>query len=546
MASAISFQGLSTNLPTDQLVAAIINQQSQPMVRMQTQQATNKTKTAALQTLSADLTSLNASLDSLSSGGFAGNTVTSTDSAGTYVSATASNASAGQYDIAVKSLATRARLVLPTALQPSSAVGVGDYTITDMAGKSVKVTITDGNNSLAGLAAAINNAKDSDGNASDVGAAVIQTGADGSSQLVLSAKSTGTGAAGAATFTLQPPAAGSALDPGKAGSFTSSTAANSDFILNGVELHRASNTVTDAVDGVTFNLNQAQTDLTRTTTLTVAQDKGAASKAVQDVVDKFNQFYNDYKKNATFTQNADGTYTTGVFNMDMSVRTMVNQVSTAIMGVPTGISATAAFTTPAAIGLKTNQDGTLSLDSTALSTALDQDPTAVANLFKNSGSSSSPLLSFVSSTGKTTTSPINFNVTSQNGVLTGTFTSRKADGTTETNTLSSTDGYFYGLTGTALDGLAVQASAGATGTLQVATGISQAVQTLNNQLTDSNPGDIGGLISDLTASNYNLQLQINQQQDYLDRSKASLQKIYSTLETTVGQLQAAGQSLSGM
>jgi flagellar hook-associated protein 2 len=313
-----------------------------------------------------------------------------------------------------------------------------------------------------------------------------------------------------------------------------------------VELHRASNTVTDAVDGVTFNLNQAQTDLTRTTTLTVAQDKGAASKAVQDVVDKFNQFYNDYKKNATFTQNADGTYTTGVFNMDMSVRTMVNQVSTAIMGVPTGISATAAFTTPAAIGLKTNQDGTLSLDSTALSTALDQDPTAVANLFKNSGSSSSPLLSFVSSTGKTTTSPINFNVTSQNGVLTGTFTSRKADGTTETNTLSSTDGYFYGLTGTALDGLAVQASAGATGTLQVATGISQAVQTLNNQLTDSNPGDIGGLISDLTASNYNLQLQINQQQDYLDRSKASLQKIYSTLETTVGQLQAAGQSLSGM
>jgi flagellar hook-associated protein 2 len=546
MASAISFQGLSTNLPTDSLIAAIINQQSQPMVRMQTQQSTNKTKTAALQTLSADLTSLNASLDTLTLGGFTGNTVTSTDSAGTYVTASASGAAAGQYDVTVKSLATRARLVLPTALQPNSPVGIGDYTLTDMAGKKVTVTLTANNNSLAGLAAAINNAKDSDGNAADVGAAVIQTGADGSSQLVLSAKNTGTGSAGASTFTLQPPAAGSALDPGNTGSFTSSAAANSDFILNGVELHRASNTVTDAVDGVTFNLNQAQTDLTKSTTLTVAQDKSAVTKAVQDVVDKFNTFYNDYKKNATFTQKSDGTYTAGVFNMDMSIRGMVSQVSSALMGSPTGLSSSATYSIPAAVGLKTNQDGTLSLDSSALSEALDKDPGAVANLFKNSGASSSPLLDFVGSTAKTTSSPITFSVASQNGVLTGTFTSKKADGTTETNTLTSTDGFFYGLTGTALEGLSVKAAAGATGTLQVATGISQAVQSLNNQLTDSNPGDIGGIISDLATTNYNLQLRINQQQDFLDRSKASLQKIYSTLETTVGQLQAAGQSLSGL
>ena len=92
----------------------------------------------------------------------------------------------------------------------------------------------------------------------------------------------------------------------------------------------------------------------------------------------------------------------------------------------------------------------------------------------------------------------------------------------------------------------VQALAGASGTLSVASGNSQTVQSLNSSLTSLSPGDIGGMISALSASNYNLGLQIAQQQDYLANSKASLEQTYSTLEATVGQLNAAGQSLSGI
>lgn len=542
MSSAISFQGLSTNLPTDQLISAIINQQSQPMVRMQTQQSTNNSKAAALQTLSADLTSLSVSLDTLGLSGFQGNKVASTDSTGAYVTATASGAANGQYDLVVKSLATRSRLVMPTTMQPNAAVGTGDYTFTDMDGKAFTVTIGAGNNSLSGLAAAINNAKDSNNVAININASVIQTGADGSSQLVLSANNTGQGTSGATTFSMTAPA-GSTLG---AGTSTSSVATNSDFILNGVELHRSSNTVSDAVQGVTFTLNQAQTDLTKSTTLTVTQDQDAATKAMQDVVDKFNTFYNDYKSNTKFTQNTDGSYTKGLFNMDMTVRNMVSQVSTALMGAPSGLSSTATFTSVAGVGLKTNQDGTISLDSTAFKAALTKDPKAVANLFDNSATSTSPLLTFVGSGSSTTKSPITFNVATVNGVLTGTFQNQKADGTTETNTLTSTDGYFYGISNTSLEGLTVKASDGASGTLNVSTGISRLVQDLNTSLTGLTPGNIGGIIQDLNASNYTLSQQILQQQDYLARSKASLEKLYSNLEATVGQLNAAGQSLSGM
>ncbi len=545
MASAISFQGLSTNLPTDQLVAAIINQQSQPMVRMQTQQSTNNTKATALQTLSTDLTSLNVALDTLTMSGFQGNTVTSSDSTNTFVSATASGAAAGQYDLTVKSLATRARLVSSTSMMPNSAVGTGNYVITDMAGKTVTVTIDATNNSLAGLAAAINGAKDQDGNASDVNATVIQTGADGTSQLVLSANNPGTGKNGATTFSIQMPA-GSTLDPGNAGTFTSTTASDSDFILNGVEMHRNSNSISDAVSGVTFNLNQAQTDLTKTTTFTVALDQDAAAKSLQNVVDKYNAFYGDYKKNAGYTQNADGSVTTGVFNMDMTVRNIVNMVSSTLMGSPSGLSATAPYSSVASIGMKTNQDGTISLDTTAFKTAYAANSKGVTDLFNNSGTSTSPLLSYVSSGSKTTNSPISYSVANVNGVLTGTFNYKGSDGTDQSTQLTSTDGYFYGASGTDLQGLIVSASDGASGTLNVSTGISRLLQDLNYSLKDNTPGNIGGLISDLRTTNSNLQLRINQQQDFLAASKASLEKLYSNLESTVGQLQSAGQSLSGI
>jgi len=539
---ALSFQGLSTNLPTDQLVAAVINQESQPMVRMQTQQTTNNSTTIALQTLSADMTSLSASLDSLTNSGFTSNTVTSTDSTNAYVSATATGATAGSYDVSVKALATRARMVLPTAMQPNSPVGTGTYTITDMAGKTVSVAIDASSNSLAALAAAINASKDSNGNPSDVNATVIQTGADGTSQLVLSANNTGTGASGASSFTLAAPP-GSTLDPTNQGTFTSSTATNSDFIVNGVEMTRSSNSVTDAVAGVTFNLNSAQTDLTKTTTINIGLDKNATTTAMQAVVSGFNQLFNDYKNQAGFTQNADGSYTTGVFNMDMPVRNMIQQVANTLMAPVSGLPATAPYNSPASIGLKTNSDGTLSLDTTVFQAALTTNAKAVANIFSNSGSSTSPLLTFVSSTAKTTTSPIAYNVSMVDNVLTGVFTPA---GSSKSYTLTSSDGYFYGASGTPLEGLQVQALAGASGTLSVASGNSQTVQSLNSSLTSLSPGDIGGMISALSASNYNLGLQIAQQQDYLANSKASLEQTYSTLEATVGQLNAAGQSLSGI
>ena len=559
MAAPISFQGLSTSLPTDGLISSVLAQEGQPMVRMQTKQALNNTKTAALSTIKVDLTSLGTSMSSLMQGGFQTRTVTSNDPSNANVTATASGANPGAYDISVSNVATRARLlvppvstqavppgtvVAPPGVDPKAKVGEGDYTLTDMDGVEATVTIGSGNNTLAGLRDAINGYKDASGTGLNVSATIVQTGTSGTSQLVLSANNTGTGKNGAATFSLAGPG-GNALGLPANGN-GSSTAVDANFTLNGVALQRASNTVSDAVDGVTFNLQAGNPN--KTTTLTVGLDKTAITAAMQKVVTQYNTLYNDYKSKTGSTTNADGTITKGVFNDDSAIRGMIAQAHTALMGDIAGLPAGAPFNAPSGVGLKTNRDGTLALDSTAFQAALDKDANGVANVFNNTGTSSSPLLTFMGATTATASTPITFSIGEANGegVSTGTFSTISAAGVPVSNTITSSNGHFYGANGSPFEGLNVKAAAGAEGTLTISKGTAQKLTDAVQNLTSSNVGSIGSILQNISTQNNNLTNQVHSQQERLARRKVNLQNTYSKLETTVGSLQAAGQSVSSM
>ena len=548
MAAPLSFQGLSTKLPTDQLISSIITQESQPMVRLQAKQAKNNLKSSALTALNSGMNGVSSSLSALGDTGFKARKVASSDPSGTSVTATASGATPGSYDVSVGNVATRSRMVVPPSLGLDSgeAVGVGNYTLTDMNGTQVTIPISAGNNTLMGLRDAINSAQDSKGNPINVNATLIQTGTDGKSQLVLSSKNTGAGSQGADTFSLAAPSSNN-LGLSSREPLSSSAALNAHFTLNGVAMERASNTVTDAVPGMTFNLQAG--DPAKTTTLGVSIDKTAITAAMQDVVSKFNAFYQDYKSKTTSTTAADGTVTNGVFNNEFSIRTIVSQVHDALMGTAAGLPADAPFSNAASIGLKTNRDGTLSLDSAAFQAALDKDAPGVANVFNNTGSSSSPLLSFLGATSATTSNPITFTVGQPDpqGGLSAQFSITPPGALQPTTaTLTSTNGVFHGAAGTPFEGLAVQASAGATGTLNVSKGLSQTVSDLVKNLTSSSSGNVGSIVQNIGAENHNLTQQIATQQSRLNHRKTQLQDTYSKLETTVGQLQAAGQSVSSM
>lgn len=381
MASPLSFQGLSTNLQTDALVDAIMSAEEAPLQRMQDRQALNNRRASLVRTFQANLLALRSTFGNLANTSFQSRSVTSSDANGTYVAATASGGVSGSYDVVVSQVATKARLTAPTGLATATAAlggtdsvgdgsGTYDYVLRNTDGTTTTFSLSSANNTLAGLRDAIN-AKSSD---TGVSATVVQTSAAGDSyKLILSTTDTGKG-----TAALNPDAiflkgnTGNALGLSASGSGTQAQelAKNALFKVNGLDLERTSNTVADAVEGVTFTLKAG--DPAKTTTLTVGTDRSGLTTAMNELVTKFNALYKTYKDNS-----APG----GALSGDTTLRTVLGQVRSYLTSPPSGIASGAAYRSGAELGLKTNRDGTMGFDATAFQAALDADPGAVEAVF---------------------------------------------------------------------------------------------------------------------------------------------------------------------
>jgi flagellar capping protein FliD len=85
-----------------------------------------------------------------------------------------------------------------------------------------------------------------------------------------------------------------------------------------------------------------------------------------------------------------------------------------------------------------------------------------------------------------------------------------------------------------------------TGTLNLTRGIGQAAQDLISELTASTTGNLSVLLSGINEQNAALSKQIFLGEQRLDRRREVLQAQFSKLEATIGQLQAAGQSLGSI
>jgi len=185
---------------------------------------------------------------------------------------TGSSAVAGSYSLLVNNLATAA-VATSAPLSTTAAVGTGTLTIA-VGGLSSDITIDTTNNTLAGIAAAINSASNNPG----VSASVITT-TDGA-RLVLTG--TRTGLANQITVT---PSGG---DGGLATlAFTSVAAQDASFSINGFPATSGSNLVTGAITGVTINLLGASAPLTPTT-LKISPDTTAAQASIDKFVTAVN------------------------------------------------------------------------------------------------------------------------------------------------------------------------------------------------------------------------------------------------------------------
>lgn len=226
----------------------------------------------------------------------------------------------------------------------------------------VAIAIDTAHQGLDGIAKAINAA------ATGVTASIVSD-ADGSARLTLKGP---TGTARAFTLSGDTPAL-AALNVGVGESATtiSTAAGNAQLKLDGIAVERASNTVSDLIDGVKLNL--ASAGVGKPVTLGTATPTEGIRQAVTDFVDTYNQLQALLK---TETNAADGAlrndYNATGLSRALRGLTLTSLVTGAAAGAPTTLSA---------IGVSTNRDGTLSVDATRLTAVLATAPDAVEALF---------------------------------------------------------------------------------------------------------------------------------------------------------------------
>jgi flagellar hook-associated protein 2 len=145
------------------------------------------------------------------------------------------------------------------------------------------------------------------------------------------------------------------------------TATNAVFKLNGVEFTRSSNTVSDAITGITLNLTTTTTVGTPIT-LTVSTEAVSARPKLDALVKSYNDLYTFYKSQ---TASSIDSATRGILNSDFGVSSMMRQLISGLM-LPTTDSTGVALTGQtdlSAMGLKLLDNGTLAVDDTLLAAA---------------------------------------------------------------------------------------------------------------------------------------------------------------------------------
>lgn len=163
--------------------------------------------------------------------------------------------------------------------------------------------------------------------------------------------------------------------------FTQSAAgANASLTVDGVPITSASNSVTGAISGVSLSLSAADPGVP--VTLNVTSNAAEISTAI-------NQFVTDYNTaiglvNAQFTI-ASGSSSEGVLSSDSTVVNLQSALEGTInYAVTPATGTTTTVTTLNDLGITANTDGTLSVNSATLNSALTNNPNDVQNFFDGS------------------------------------------------------------------------------------------------------------------------------------------------------------------
>ena len=365
--------GLISGIDTTSIVDALVAQQTVPITRLQRQQSAFKTQMSALGEIISKLQSLKTAVQDLAKNGALASKVTTTNSG--FAATAGTGAQAGSYSVRVDQLARPSKWMSSGFAASTDVVASGTLTLTQ-GGTSYGPITTDGM-TLADMAFAIRQS------GAPVSATVL-SGWDTANNRAISYLSISSLKPGYTPGAATPDSLDIAFSPSGSGTGTAvgfhetQAAQNALFSVDGVDYVRSSNTVTDALPGVTLALERgAVSPATQGTAedLALENDQAATTTNLQKFADAYNAVMTLVQKSLAVNKDTDRATTLAGSS---SVRSLQGLLHGVISHSVTGL---AGVRTLADIGLKTNRDGSLTVDATTLTSAMSRDPSALDTIF---------------------------------------------------------------------------------------------------------------------------------------------------------------------
>ncbi|SMF19468.1 flagellar hook-associated protein 2 [Azospirillum oryzae] len=421
----------------------------------------------------------------------------------------------GTYSVVVQQLATKHKIAADAAGSKTDALGYsGSFTLQAADGNAVTISM-ESDDSLTDLRDAINANKSTSG----VTASIVQV-SDSSYQLILTANDTGE------EISLTDGGDGILSSLGLTdsdGAIKNELVAVQDAIveIDGVTVSRSSNTIDDAIEGVTLNLYSASPDTA--ISMEVSTDLSSIKSAIVSFVDAYNE-YRDF----VLTQQAttsDGTASSdATLFSDSLLRQIVRSVNSALNTSITTDDGT--VLSMASLGISFNSSNELELDEDTLNSILSTDVDAVQQLLGLNMTSSSSQMSLLRYTSSA--SALSFTLDIVRGDD-GALTSASVDGDSSLFTVS--DDRIIGAEGTAYEGIVLVYS-GNSGSVDIdfSQGLADKLFGVIDDASADYDSDLATAIDDLETRDTELESRSTDIKTKAETYRSTLTAYYARLE----------------
>ncbi len=386
--ATVSVGGLVSGINYDDMISKIIAADSLPITLMESRQADYNKKISVYGDLSSKLAALKTAADGLRTASSFYTKKASSSDATVFEATAASTAAAGNYSITVAQLAQAHRIASAPVAAESSTISVAGGNFSFQVGAGVTTTVAvDATTTLSNLRDAINAAK------GDAEASIINDGTG--YRLILTSKTSG--AANAVVVTENVTSVALPTGP-VVGGATLQASQDAAFSIDTLSMTRTTNSFADAIGGVAITFMKEGSS-----TLSVTNDTSSIRKKIDDFVSAYNDVVSLVSTNSTFdTKTHTGAPFTGESTAHDVVRSLQGLIGARVDGLPDELKVFSQ------IGVKTNRDGTLTVDGAVLDGKIATNLAAVSDLFNAAGGIAGRVYDYADSATNSVTGSISF------------------------------------------------------------------------------------------------------------------------------------------